>query len=103
MDEAPEFLIMEFVEGEPLNKYLLRYPNGVSLGAARRRILLDLSSAIEEVHKRGWTRGEMCSSNVLIEAQRRRAAVGRRLVDGPERRVADGRQLSGRSRSRSPT
>ena len=38
----------------------------MSLGAARR-VLLDLASAIEEVHKRGWTRGEMCSSNVLIE------------------------------------
>jgi len=66
MDAQPEFLVMEFVEAEPLSKYLLRYPNGVPLWAARK-ILLDLASAVGEIHDRNWIRGELCSSNILIE------------------------------------
>ena len=67
MDAQPELLVTELVEGEPLCKYLLRYPNGVPLGTVRS-ILLDLAQAIEEVHQKNWIRGEMCSSNILIEA-----------------------------------
>jgi len=66
MDESPEFLVTEFIRGEPLSKYLLRYPNGVPL-ATVKSILLDLARAVEEVHWKGWFRGEICSSNVLIE------------------------------------
>jgi hemoglobin-like flavoprotein len=67
MDEHPELVVTELVQGEPLSKYLMRYPNGVPLGTARN-ILLDLAQAIEEVHQKSWTRGEMCSSNILVDS-----------------------------------
>ncbi len=66
MDAQPEILVSEFVQGEPFSKYLLRYPNGVPLGAVRN-ILLDLARAVEEVHQKNWIRGEICSSDILIE------------------------------------
>jgi serine/threonine protein kinase len=66
MDESPEFVVSEFVVGEPLNRVLHAHPNGLSL-ARVRSILLDLSKAIEEAHGRGWRRGEMCPSDILIE------------------------------------
>ena len=67
MDAQPELIVTEFVEGEPLSKYLLRYPNGVPLLTVRN-ILLDLARAIEEVHQKNWIRGELCSSDILIES-----------------------------------
>jgi hemoglobin-like flavoprotein len=66
MDERPELLVTEFIQGEPLSKYLLRYPNGAPLWTVRS-ILLDLARAVEEVHQKGWLRGEICSSDILIE------------------------------------
>jgi hemoglobin-like flavoprotein len=66
MDVPPQFLVTEFIQGEPLSKYLLRYPNGVPLRAVQS-ILLALASAIEEVHRNDSVRGEMCSSDILIE------------------------------------
>jgi len=66
VDEPPEFLVSEFVEGDPLSKGLLRYPNGTPLAKAKS-ILVDLATAVEEIHRNGWLRGEFCSSNVLIE------------------------------------
>jgi serine/threonine protein kinase len=66
MDATPEFLVTEFVRGEPLSKYLRRHPQGVPLGRVRS-ILLDLVRSIEEIHDRGWLRGELCASNILIE------------------------------------
>jgi len=67
MDEPPEFVVSEFVVGEPLNRFLRGHPNGLPL-ASVKSILLDLSKAIEEAHARGWRRGEMCPSDILIEA-----------------------------------
>ena len=66
MSDHPELLVTEFIQGEPLNKFLLRYPNGAPL-AIVRSILLCLAEAIEEIHEKGWVRGELCSSNILIE------------------------------------
>lgn len=66
MDESPEFVISEFVVGEQLNKYLRPYPDGLPLTRVKS-ILLDLARAIEEAHARGWRRGEMCPSDILIE------------------------------------
>jgi serine/threonine protein kinase len=64
--ESPQFLVTEFVDAEPLNKYLQRYPEGVPL-AIVRRILRDLLSAFIELHERGRVRGELCPSNILIQ------------------------------------
>jgi serine/threonine protein kinase len=64
--ESPQFLITEFVEAEPLNKYLQRYPNGAPLSIVRR-ILRDLIAAFIELHERGRVRGELCPSNILIQ------------------------------------
>ncbi len=66
MDATPEFLVTEFVHGEPLPKYLLRYPQGLPLTRVRS-ILLDLASSLEEIHFKGWLRGEICASNILVD------------------------------------
>lgn len=66
MDDSPEFLVSEFVVGEQLNSFLRRYPNGLPL-ARVKSILRDLAIAIEEAHGRGWRRGELCPSDILIE------------------------------------
>ena len=63
--EHPQFLVSEFVEGETLTKYVLRYPNGAPLSNVRR-ILRDLTQALMELHDRGRVRGELYPSNVLI-------------------------------------
>jgi serine/threonine protein kinase len=67
MEDSPEFLVSEFIEGEQLPCFLRRYPEGLPL-AKVKSILLDLTTAIEEAHDRGWRRGEMCLSDILIEA-----------------------------------
>lgn len=64
--ESPEFLITEFVHGEALSRFLQRYPRGVPLGLVRR-ILRNLITAFEEIHAAGRIRGELCSSNILIQ------------------------------------
>jgi serine/threonine protein kinase len=64
--ESPQFLVTEFVDAEPLNKYLQRYPNGAPLSIVRR-ILRDLTAALIELHDRGRVRGELCPSNILIQ------------------------------------
>jgi hemoglobin-like flavoprotein len=91
MDVRPELLVTEFVPGEPLSKYLLRYPNGVPLGMVRN-ILLDLARAIEEIHQKNWIRGEICSSDILIEAtgSARLSAVDFSTV------ISDESQMTGR-------
>jgi serine/threonine protein kinase len=66
LEESPECLVSEFVEGEPLSKFLSRYPAGVPLPRVKS-ILLDLTTAIEEIHGSGWLRGEFCSSNIMID------------------------------------
>jgi hemoglobin-like flavoprotein len=66
LDEPPECLVTEFIDGEQLSKFLARYPTGAPLGTVRG-ILLDLVRAIGEAHQRGWLRGEICPSDVLIE------------------------------------
>ncbi len=67
MEDSPEFLVTEFVEGEQLSTYLRAYPQGLPLGKVKS-ILLDLTRAIEEAHEHGWRRGEMCPSDILLEA-----------------------------------
>ena len=67
MDEPPEFLISEFVEGEQLSSILRNYPQGLSL-AEVRSILYHLAKALEDAHEHGFWRGEMCPSDILIEA-----------------------------------
>lgn len=64
--ERPEYLVTEFVQGEPLSKYLLQHPQGVPLRTVRA-ILLGLTEALDELHQKDWVRGELCSSNILIE------------------------------------
>ncbi|HJS75603.1 MAG TPA: protein kinase, partial [Vicinamibacteria bacterium] len=66
MDDSPEFLVTEFVEGEKLSTFMRSHPQGLPLGKVKS-ILLDLTRAIEEAHERGWRRGEMCPSDILIE------------------------------------
>jgi len=66
LEESPEFVVSEFVVGEPLNRVLHSHPNGLPL-ARVKSILLDLAKAIDEAHGRGWRRGEMCPSDILIE------------------------------------
>jgi serine/threonine protein kinase len=66
LDEPPECLVTEFIDGEQLSKFLARHPTGAPLGTVKG-ILLDLARAIEEQHQRGWQRGEICPSDVLIE------------------------------------
>ncbi|MGH9321838.1 MAG: protein kinase domain-containing protein, partial [Vicinamibacteria bacterium] len=67
MEDSPEFLVSEFIEGDQLSSFLRQYPHGLPLGKVKS-ILLDLTRAIEEAHERGWRRGEMCPSDILIEA-----------------------------------
>ena len=67
LEESPEFLVSEFIEGEPLSSFLQRYPQGLPLTKVKS-ILLDLMRAIEEAHDRGWGRGEICPSDILIDA-----------------------------------
>src|SRR5262249_18168001 len=66
MDQSPEFLVSELVQGERLNEFLRRYPTGVPLALARS-ILVDLATGIAELHELGWRRGEMCPSDMLIQ------------------------------------
>ncbi len=66
MSKSPEYLILELVDGEQLNDYLRRYPEGLPL-ASVKTILLDLAIGIEEIHALGWRRGEMVPSDVLIQ------------------------------------
>jgi serine/threonine protein kinase len=66
MDDSPEFLVTEFVEGEKLSTFMRAHPRGLPLGKVKS-ILLDLTRAIEEAHERGWRRGEMCPSDILLE------------------------------------
>jgi serine/threonine protein kinase len=66
MDDSPEFLVTEFVEGERLSTFMRAHPQGLPLGKVKS-ILLDLTRAIEEAHLRGWRRGEMCPSDILLE------------------------------------
>jgi len=67
MDDSPEFLVTEFVEGEQLSSFMRRYPQGLPLGQVKS-ILLDLARALEEAHGLGWRRGEMCPSDILLES-----------------------------------
>ena len=66
MDEPPECLVTEFIDGEQLSEFLYRHPTGAPLRLVKG-ILLDLCAGIEEAHARGWQRGEICPSDVLIE------------------------------------
>ena len=63
---SPQFLITEFVDAEPLNKYLQRYPNGVPLSVVTEDPPRP-DSAFVELHDRGRVRGELCPSNILIQ------------------------------------
>ena len=56
LEESPEFLVSEFIEGEPLSKLPAAIPSGLPLTKVKS-ILLDLMRAIEEAHDRGWGRG----------------------------------------------
>jgi serine/threonine protein kinase len=67
MDDSPEFLIAELVEGEKLNHYLRKYPNGLPLTKVKS-ILLHLTKALAEAHELGFRRGEMYPSDILIQA-----------------------------------
>jgi serine/threonine protein kinase len=49
-----------------MNDFLRRYPQGVPLALAKS-ILLDLATAIEELHQLQWRRGEICPSDILIQ------------------------------------
>lgn len=66
LEDSPEFLVTEFVEGEPLHKILLKRSVGLPLYQVKS-ILLDLANAILEAHERGGSRGEMCPSDILVE------------------------------------
>jgi serine/threonine protein kinase len=66
LDGSPEVLVSEFVSGEQLTRLLQRHPEGLPLPAVKS-ILLDLAKGIEEAHVRGWRRGEMCPSDILVE------------------------------------
>jgi serine/threonine protein kinase len=67
MKESPEFLVSEFVKGKQLSSYLRHYPHGLPL-AEVKFILLGLAEALEEVHEQGFWRGNMCPSDILIQA-----------------------------------
>jgi len=86
--ERPEFLVTEFVQGEPLSRFLLQHPRGVPLSTART-ILLGLAEALDELHQKDWVRGELCSSNVLIEPRgaARLSALDCSTLFGEESRV----------------
>jgi len=66
MDEAPECLISEFITGERLSNFTWRNAGGLPLPQVKS-ILLELASAIEEAHRRGWRRGELCLSDILMD------------------------------------
>ena len=66
LDGSPEVLVSEFVSGEQLTRLLQHHPEGLPLPAVKS-ILLDLAKGIEEAHVRGWRRGEMCPSDILVE------------------------------------
>jgi serine/threonine protein kinase len=66
MDESPEFLVTEYIEGEKLSTFMRAHPQGLPLGKVKS-ILIDLTRAIEEAHERGWRRGELCPSDILLE------------------------------------
>jgi serine/threonine protein kinase len=66
MEDSPQFLVQEFIEGEQLSSFLRNYPRGLPL-AQVKSILLDLAEALEEAHRQGFRRGEMCPSDILIQ------------------------------------
>ena len=89
LGEMPEFLVTEFVNGQPLGRYLNQYPKGVPLANARN-ILVDLARGLEEIHQKGWARGEICSSNVLMQSRgvARLSGVDCTAVLGEESRMS---------------
>jgi hemoglobin-like flavoprotein len=74
MDEPPEIVVSEYVDGEQLSSVLQRYPNGMPLEQVKS-ILHDLLTAVAEAHAHGWRRGELCPSDVLIEKSGGRARL----------------------------
>jgi serine/threonine protein kinase len=64
--EDPEFLVTEFVEGEPLSRVLNSHPHGLPLDRVKK-ILRALVTATEEAHERGFRRGEIRPSDILLE------------------------------------
>ncbi|MEM7351276.1 MAG: protein kinase [Acidobacteriota bacterium] len=63
---SPSCLVTEYVEAEQLDSVLLSHPNGLPLPQVKS-ILLDLARALEEAHRLGFSRGEMCPSDILVE------------------------------------
>ena len=83
------YIVMAFVRGESLGRRL-RHEGKIAPEAARR-ILLDLSSALDHAHNRGIIHRDLKPENVLVEGESGRAL----LADfGIAKAVADGRHLT---------
>ena len=84
------YIVMAFVRGESLGRRL-RHEGKLAPDAARR-ILLDLTDALDHAHSRGIIHRDLKPENVLVDGESGRAL----LADfGIAKALADGRHLTG--------
>ncbi len=60
------FMVMEFLEGIPLNKFIRNNPNGISLSEAEY-IINDMAEALEHAHQNGVAHLDFKPANVLYD------------------------------------
>ncbi|WP_069472283.1 serine/threonine-protein kinase [Candidatus Marithrix sp. Canyon 246] len=60
------FMVMEFLEGIPLNKFIRNNPNGISLSEAEY-IINDMAKALEHAHQNGVAHLDFKPANVLYD------------------------------------
>ena len=60
------FMVMEFLEGIPLNKFIKNNPNGISLSEAKY-IINDMAEALEHAHQNGVAHLDFKPANVLYD------------------------------------
>jgi serine/threonine protein kinase len=68
-DDGRDFLVMDYIDGEPLDKYLSHLDFAASKidPAALPRLFLKICDAVEEPHKHGIVHRDLSPSNILID------------------------------------
>ncbi|MEM9372186.1 MAG: serine/threonine-protein kinase [Planctomycetota bacterium] len=84
------YLVMEYIEGEPLDSYLAR--SAVSL-QDRADILVRLSEALAYAHARGVIHRDIKPANVLVQTDPHTGDLGVKLIDFGIAKVIDDVQL----------
>jgi serine/threonine protein kinase len=68
------FMVMEFLEGIPLNQFIKNNPNGITISEAEP-IIKNMGEALEHAHQKGIAHLDFKPANVLYDAEQNIAKV----------------------------